>query len=220
MFKLKAAAITVLLCGGATSAMAGSADAMELSLVSGLFRNESYKTNGNDAGNKTTLEAGARLAAPLDGRFFWLAQGSLTLRNYTKGNNAEAPSSSSSLALGGGLRYYFNKLSEHVEPFANLHGEFRDSKDATPESGGYTESDKNGLYYGADFGIRLSLQKEFFVDFEVPLVDSALFATEKATAVTFGPPKVSNTSETKRTELFAKSTGSFNDFKVALGMRF
>ncbi len=220
MHKLSHAVIAAFMTTAAAMSQASPAEATELSLVSGLFRNESYKTNGNDAGSKTTIDLGTRVSAPLDGRIYWLAQGDLSLKNYSKGDNAAAPSSSTGIVLGGGLRYYFLKLAEHVEPYGNLIGEVRSSKDATPESGGYKETEKNGLYYHADFGIRLSLQKEFFVDFEVPLFDSALFATEKSGTTTFGPPKVSTTSETKRTELFAQSAGSLNDFKVALGMRF
>ena len=199
-----------------TSALASP----EVSVLSGAFRNAVYKTNDASSFSMTQFGAGLRYADRIDGPWYWYAEGELGLINYSKSGAPIVPSNTANLGLGGGIRYYFQKLSDRIEPYALASGSFRSEQVATPVSNGYTETDKNGLYYRADFGIRISLQKEFFVDFEVPLFDSALFATEKDTKADFSGAGTKSSSEKQRIELFAKSTGSFNGMNVALGYRF
>ena len=195
--------------------------ASELSLLSGLYRNASYKSGDTNSGSMSDLGLGLRFAQPIQGRLYWFTQGNLDLRGYSKGSAAGAPSNSVNLEAGGGIRYYFDKLSDRVEPYVLAGGLFRTDKVATQNGQGYTEVDKNGLYYHADFGIRFSLQKEFFVDFEVPLFESALFATEKTiNAVYSGNGTTTTSNEKQRFELFAQSTSPFNGMNVALGLRF
>lgn len=195
--------------------------APELSFLSGVFTTTSYKTENKTGNSVSSLGGGLRYADLIEGRFFWFTQGNFELRTYGKGSMPSAPSSSVNLDAGGGVRYYFDKLTDRLEPYGLVSGSFRTERVATPASLGYTEVAKNGLYYGADFGIRISLQREFFVDFELPLFRSALFATEKQSNAVYGDGTTTTTStERQRFELFATSTGAFDGINVALGYRF
>ncbi|MCX6105756.1 MAG: outer membrane beta-barrel protein [Proteobacteria bacterium] len=209
-----------LLAAGLFCASAPGLASPEVSFLSGAFRNAVYKSNDSTSFSTTQFGAGLRYADRIDGPWYWYAEGALELINYSKSAAPIVPSNTANLGLGGGIRYYFEKLSDRVEPYALASGSFRSEQIATPAANGYTETDKNGLYYRADFGIRISLQKEFFVDFEVPLFDSALFATEKDIQADFSGEGTKSSSEKQRIELFAKSTGSFNGMNVALGYRF
>ncbi len=202
--------------------MASAAQAAEVSVISGLYKSEDNKVAGNDAGGKSEISAGGRYSDQLDPKMFWFGQGLLTMRSYDAPSGGEAPSDSTSLSLGGGVRYYFTKLGESVSPFAYALGEYRSNKEASQTGSSFTENEENGLYYGGFFGIRLSLDANFFVDFETPLFDSALFATETSetttTDATTGKPTTSK-DEKKKTELYVASTGALNSMRVALGMR-
>jgi hypothetical protein len=198
-------------------AAATTVQAAEVSLLSGVYKKVDEESDGEDAGGKSEISAGGRYSDQMDARMFWFGQGTLTMRSF----KGDGPSDSTSLRVGGGVRYYFTKLAESISPFAYGLGEFRSDKDARGGTNSYTETEENGLYYGGFFGIRLSLDPSFFVDFETPLFDSALFATEKSETTTVDPTgkKTSTEDETKRTELFVASTGALSSIRVALGMR-
>lgn len=201
-----------------------SAQAAEVSLVSGLYRSEEMQIADVDAGKKTIIDVGGRFSDQLDTNMFWFGQGMLTLKSYEKGDTGPAPSDSTSLSLGGGVRYYFAKLSESISPYGSGIGQYKSTQDGTPTAGGTDESETNGLFYGASFGIRLSLGPDFFVDMETPLFESALFATTKTTHDTapVAPavgPNIKTEDESRKTELYVNTTGAFSTVVVAMGMR-
>lgn len=207
------------------------AAAAEVSMVSGFYRSEATETtdpaSGStvSAGKKSTIDIGGRFADQLDTHMFWFGQGMLTLKSYEKGDVGTAPSDTTSLSLGGGVRYYFGKLSESISPFVYGLGQYKNEQDGevTTVDAGATavaasvETEKNGLFYGAAFGIRLSLGPDFFVDMETPLFESALFATE--TEETTPATGAKQTDETKKTELYANTSGALSSVVIALGMR-
>lgn len=201
--------------------VAESASAAEVSLISGVYRSESDKVAGDDAGGQSEISAGGRFSDQMDSHMFWFGQGQLAMRSYDKGKADDGPSDSTSLSLGGGVRYYFTKLAETVSPFAYGLGEFRSNKTASQTGSDFTENEENGLYYGGYFGIRLSLGTDFFVDFETPLFDSALFGTETSERTSYDATgkKTTSKDEKKKTELYVGSTGALNSMQVALGMR-
>ena len=200
---------------------AGAAQATEVSLLSGVYQSESNTLADKDAGKKSTISVGGRVADQLGGspQLCWFGQGNLTLKSYSKGDYPAAPSDSTGLRIGGGLRYYFGKLSENVSPFVYGLGEYRDDKDASFGATGYTETEESGLYYSGSFGIRLNLAQEYFCDLETPLFDSALFGDKKSVTTDAADKKTSK-DETKSTDLWVNSTGAFSAVQVALGMRF
>lgn len=204
--------------------LSATAQAAEVSLLSGFYRSEDDKVEKASAGGKTEISVGGRFSEPIQGHLFWFGQGDLALRSYRKGDRPAAPGDSTSLTATGGVRWYFNKLSEVISPFAEGYGAFQNDKDATFRGNGFSETEKNGLYYGASFGIRFSLQKEFFVDFSTNLFESALFATEKTEETSVSTANgttttTTTTSEHKKTELYVNSRGFLQLMTVGLGMR-
>jgi hypothetical protein len=210
-----------LLCAGAALA-AAPVNAAELSFVSGLYRAEKDKVGGASAGKKSTIDVGGRFGDQLDQRWAWLAQGLLSLKSYGSGASGESPSDSTSLSAGGGLRYSFTKLGEAITPFALGLAEYRNDKDAEIQANGdFDETETSGLFYGAHAGLRIDLDKDFFLDLETELFESALFATAKTESTTFTTAgKVTTKSETTRTELYANTAGAFDSTLVALGLKF
>lgn len=212
--------LNAALVTAATLGWGSVAQAAELSLVSGFFRTEEREVADADAGKKTTIDVGGRFSEQLDGQLFWFGQGMLTLKSYDKGDVGDAPSDSTSLNAGGGIRYYFAKLSENVSPFAYGVALFKNEKDGSATGVSIEETETNGLFYGAHFGIRLGLGTDFFVDFETQLFESALFAnetTETETVTATGTTK--SQDETKKTELYVNTTGALQSCVIALGMR-
>jgi len=216
--RLTLLAVAPLLLTAAAPALAG-----ELSLVSGFYRSEKSKIDGDDAGKESTIDIGGRFADLFDTRTQWFAQGLLTMKSYDAGKNDKAPSDSTSLALGGGIRYYFNKMAEDVTPFAYGLAQYKNQKDAEQNTTGFSESESNGLFYGAAAGIRLGIDADFFMDLETTLFDSALFATDETETTSVNPANGQTTKvkrETSKTELYLNTSGAFQNVLVALGWRF
>lgn len=192
----------------------------EVSVVSGLYKKESTDNNGQSGGDKSTIQVGGRYSDALSLKLHWYGQADLTLRSYSKNAAGVAPSNASSLNLGGGVRHYFGKISENFATYASAGGSYKSEKIGTFTANTASSLEKNGLYYGAAFGIRLYLGTQFFCDFEAPLFESALFATETETTETSAAgATVTTERETKRTELFATTEGSLNKVVVSLGMK-
>jgi hypothetical protein len=200
--------------------------AAEVSLVSGLYRSSEEKVGGTNQGKETIINAGGRYSDELSTSLFWFGEGALTLKSYTAGPGGNSPSNSTGLTAGGGVRYYFNKLSEAISPFAYGKGLFKNEKNVarTPGNSNYTDTETNGLFYSGHLGVRFSLSPDFFFEVETPLFDSALFATEESETVTFTnaagvTTRTSTKGERNRTELYADTDGAFASMTVVLGMR-
>ncbi len=197
--------------------LAAPARAMELSFLSGLYKSESDKVNGDDAGGKATIELGGRLGGEIDQRFHWFGESNLTLRTYDEGDSGDAPDNSTSLALGGGVRYYFSRFSEFSVPFTAAFARFKTDKNAEQDLTGITETESTGLYYGGRVGIRFGLDQDFFLDLETPLFESALFAQEKTELTT--PAGVKTKFSKSRTDIYLNTTGALSSMVVALGLK-
>jgi hypothetical protein len=219
---------TKILVTLAVGMFASSTMAAELSMLSGLYKTEKSKVSDDDAGGQTAIQVGARYGDKLEAMLEWFAQSQLVLRSYDAPEGGEAPSNSTSIFIGGGVRSYFDPITENTAPFITGWGEYRNDKNAENRaSTTYVESEDSGLFYGSSLGLRMGLNADFFVDFETALFTSALFATEKSETVTTttdattGVETTTKTErETSRTELFADTSGAFQNMLVSLGMRF
>lgn len=192
-----------------------AASALDISMVSGLYRAQKDKLDGTNNGGQTTFDVGGRVSGPIDQHLYWLGEGALTLRSYDAPTGGRAPDDSTSLRAGGGVRYYFSRFSEFSVPYVQGLGNYRNDKNASAD--GSTESETSGLFYGADAGIRFGFDKDFFLDLETPLFDSALFATEKSETTTATGTKTKKSRS--RTELYVNTTGALASVKVALGLK-
>ncbi len=200
--------------------------AAEVSLVSGLYRSSEEKVGGTNQGKETIINAGGRYSDELSTYLFWFGEGALTLKSYTAGPGGNSPSNSTGLTAGGGVRYYFNKLSESISPYGYGKGLFKNEKSVVRTSGNpdYIDTETNGLFYSGHLGIRFSLSPDFFFEVETPLFESALFATEESETVTFTTAagvttRTSTKGERNRTELYADTEGAFASMTVVIGMR-
>jgi hypothetical protein len=212
----QAAALSTLLGAFCSSTV----NAQEISLLSGFYRSEETDNTGTDGGKKSTISLGARYSDHITARLHWFGEGELILRNYGKNAAGVAPSNSSGLIVGGGVRHYFGKLGDHFATYATAGGRYKSEKDGKYVGNSASTTEVNGLYYGAGFGMRLYLGSQFFCDFEVPFFESALFATETVTTETSAGGNVTKTDvETKKTELYISSSGLLSQTIVSLGMK-
>ncbi len=193
----------------------------EVSVLSGLYKKESSDNNGQSGGDKSSIQVGGRYSDALSVQLHWYAQADLTLDSYGENAAGVAPSNATSLNLGGGVRHYFGKIGENFATYARGGGAYKSEKIGSFTANSASSIERNGLYYGAGFGIRLYLGTKFFCDFEAPLFESALFATETEITETSAAAgaTVTNERETKKTELFATSEGSLNKVIVSLGLK-
>lgn len=197
---------------------ASQAMATELSLLTGLFQNSK-----NDPVKENRISLGGRYGEFLadSKNLLWYVDAGLGMVSYS---GRGAPDDGTEITVGGGARLFFDPLGERFRPFVGLGSEFSSSKEYIAGA----DVEASGLYYYADTGIRLMMGNlaEFeasdvsvFIDFEVQLFNSALFATEKSTMT---DPTTGAEVEVKETkfELFASGRGEVNKMTVAFGIIF
>ena len=191
-----------------------AAFAAEVSVVSGVYKDNITKNSGGRIWKETAFGVGGRYSEPLTERYHWYGEGGITIRSY------DGPSNSVSLSIGSGLRLYLDPLTDSIAPYLSAGGEFKNEITAEGVKDIYTESDLNGLFYDARVGLRINLDRDFFLDLEAVLFNSALYGVTKqeVTVVTAG---VSTTTkgEVSRTELFMDSDAQFSDIKIIIGMK-
>lgn len=186
--------------------------AAEVSVVSGLIKNEKSKNKGKDDGGKSTIEVGARYAQPFANNMHWFGQALLALKSYDGPDGGKAPSNSTSIGLTGGVRLYFSEFSQTVQPFLSLSGGYLNDTDASMT----VETQRSGLYYYGHAGFRFDVDQSFFIELESELFESALWATKKEKSV----QDDSIDKETTETDLYVSTLGSLNGTTVGAGYKF
>ncbi|MFK7824948.1 MAG: hypothetical protein AB8G05_12375 [Oligoflexales bacterium] len=193
-----------------------SVSAAEISLVHGLYKQSKVK----DGMSKSDITLGGRYSEQFEEHMYWFGQADLSLKTYSGGS--PTPSNSTNLSLAGGSRYYLDRLSERISPFASGTVSFKSTTDAIQQFGTIQEVSLSGLYYGADVGMRFSLSSDFFLDLSTPLFESALFANEKTTTKIQDPTSgdVTETSQERSVnELYVNTQSAFSSLIVSVGMR-
>jgi len=212
------AILTVLVMVGGTSQ---TTEAAEISVLSGLYKQEKSKTNGDSTGGQSETEIGARYGDDFDQGMIWFGQGRLTLRSYEAAKGGKSPSSSTSLRLGGGLRLYFDAFTQGLTPFVYGLAEYVNDNTASVNGLAYTENETSGLFYEGYAGFRFGLDSVIFLDLEANLFSSALTATTRSETVS--PDGAGGTtttkSETSRTEVYVDTRDPFSSFVVSLGVK-
>jgi hypothetical protein len=203
----------------ALSAVPTLAIAADVSMVSGLYKKSESEFNGNDAGGISTIEVGGRYGDMIDGHLGWFGQALLAMRSYDAPSGVDEPSDSTSLSLGGGVRYIGKRWNESAIPFLWGMGAYRNEKTAEIAGAVYRETETNGLFYSGGVGLRLTVDSNFFVDLETPLFESALFATSKTKTPATPPATGSTEEEETRNELYAKTYAPFSSLVVSLGVK-
>jgi len=193
----------------------------DVSLVSGLFKKESEKKDGINAGSTSTFGAGGRYHDDLGDSYSWYGLGELFIHNYSAPDGRKAPGDAMSMKFGGGMRYYFQPFSTAVVPFGSAGGDVRNVKEVSWTSTGFAETTTNGLYYNGAIGVRAGLDSNIFVEIELPLFDRALFSVAKTVeATTVNGVTSESKSETTSNELWVSSYEGLPATKIAVGYRF
>jgi hypothetical protein len=198
-----AAAALVLMSAGASAA--------ELSLTSLGYQSESKKVAGTKAGSESIITLGARYGELLGDDVHWFGQARIQIVSYDAPSGTPAPSDSTGLRLGGGLRYHVMGFSEGVTPYLLAGGAFVNEESG--EVGSADGEERNGLVYNAAFGFRFNLGADFFAEVETNLFESSLFANRE---VTVGGVK----TEYSSFELYADTHESTTPISVNVGMKF
>lgn len=195
----------------------GSARAAELSLVSGLYKSETVKVEGEDGGGAGRFEIGARYGQELDERYVWYGEGRFSNVSYDAPKGQKGPSDSTGIVAGGGMRVMFKRAE--IEPFLFGGGKFQSVEETTYAGAGWTQIEKSGLYYNAGVGMRWNMDRGFFFDFEVTAFETALFATETMSAYTSSGNSIVETKTSKK-GLYMESWGGVEDTSIGFGMKF
>lgn len=201
--------------------VAHNAFAAEVSLISGLYKKSSTKTDGKNAGSTSTIGAAGRFHDDLGGSLAWYGAAGLLLNSYTAADGRSSPDNGVSLSIGGGVRHYFKPFGTAVVPFGAIGGDIRNGKKVEWTSVGYNETTTNGLYYTGIVGLRAGLDSNFFVELELPLFDSALFSVAKTVQVNESTgTKVETKTEVTQTELWVDTQSAVNKTMFSIGYKF
>ncbi len=198
------------------SLLATSAQSAEVSIIQGVYQSENTKVNGNKALETDVISAGGRYGDFIDVDQAWFAQAGIAIRQYDAPQNA--PDNSNDIAIGGGFRQYFERISETMIPYGVVGGEFRSTEEVEAGTNSFVTVERSGLFYNAGIGMRLGFGTDFFVDFEVPFFESALMGTE--TRKTTDAQGNETKTETSSLDLYIDTDGVFNEIEVAFGMKF
>lgn len=191
----------------------------DLSLISGIYKSEDVD-NGVES---SELSVGGRYVMNQNPDYYDLAfyaQGSMAIKSYSGTNS---PSNSTDITLEGGARYYFRPITETLIPYGSAGIGLMNKTVVTDSDSTKTETrEYNGIIYNASFGLHLTLDDNFFIEFETQLFQSNLFMNEKEEQITTvnGNTTTTKTDERSKTELFGDTQGAFNSTTIGFGMVF
>lgn len=189
------------------------ANSAELSFLHGGFQREKIE----NIYTKTSIGLGARYAMQFSDRMYWYGEGSAEMTSFS---GPLAPDDHTALKAGGGVRYYFDRLSERFVPYAAGLA-YLGSEEMTTYSENSVQSIRSmGLFYGAAFGLRWSLTEKFFLDLESKLFTSALFEKQEVKVNSrVGNVVTKSSLNNNKTNLYASSFGDLSNIVLAIGAR-
>ncbi len=186
---------------------------VELSLMSGLYKSESNKNDGKNAGGSSTIQLGSRLGDTISGsKMHWFGEAGLISRSYTAAEGAKAPDGSTGIELGGGVQYFFESFSDKISPYLAGGVKLINDKDASALT---SETETTGLLYRGLIGLKLKFDRAVFVMLETQLFESALFETEKTKTLA-----TDTKTEKSKTELYVEGAGNLGATMVGVGFVF
>lgn len=183
-------------------------------MIEGGIRHERYK----DTYDLSQFSAGVRYSDRFDHRAYWFADAAVSIKSYS---GELSPGDSTCLKLGGGSRYYFDRLSEKFAPYGSAALYFQNTDQTRPVSSVQIENLRSfGINYDAIFGIRMSLSEDFFLDLESPIFAGELFKkNQRKNIVKSYLSIVKNESEDSANELFFRSFQDQQTIKLSFGIR-
>lgn len=206
----------VLTAAFSLSILAQSAAAMDLSLISGVFKQEKIKTDGEKSGGTNTVQVGARVGDRFTAHQGWYGEGSLAVKQFEGGQDTPAPDNYTGLSLAGGYRMYLMEFTKQITPYVGIGGAYETDKQVRYTSASTIETTTGGVFYRGFLGLRFDIDRDFFFELENYLFDSALFAVDKEETKT---KDGSSKTERTRVELFATSSSQLFTTLVSFGFK-
>jgi hypothetical protein len=194
--------------------------AADATLVSGFYQKSSDKINSQTKGSTSTLSLGGRFSDDLTTSTSWLGETSIKMRGYTAASGRVSPDNGVGLMVGGGMRTYFAPFTTGVVPYLSGTATLISDKSSKWTESGYRQTTISGLYYGANAGIRAALGGSFFVELDLPIFNSPMFAVTKTeTFVQTGADVTSSNEESTETALYIDSVANLMDVNLGIGMK-
>ncbi len=213
---LKQLVLATVACFGVSN----GAYAADITLVSGFYQKSSDKIDGKTKGSTSVFGAGGRFSDDLNTDMAWIGQADLKMKSYTASAGIPSPDNGLGMEVGGGVRNYFKPFATAIVPYVSGIVVISTNGDVLWTKEGYIQTSTSGLYYGANAGIRAGLGGDFFIELELPLFTSPLFAVTKAETVKqVGDSTTTTKEESTDTALYVSSTGHLTDARLGIGMK-
>ncbi len=197
-----------------------SALAADVTLLSGFYQRSSPKIEGKNTGSTSTISLGGRYTDDLTTDMAWIGGAEIALRSYSGSGGTPTPDNSVGMVLRGGARHYFKPFADAIVPYVSGIASLVNTKTAVWVTDGYNQTTTSGLYYGGNAGIRTGLGGDFFVEVEIPLFESPLFAvTETESVRKVGNDTVTTKQESTDTALFVDTSAPITEIRLGLGMK-
>ena len=194
--------------------------AADVTLVSGFYQKSSEKIDGKTKGSTSVFGAGGRFSDDMNTEMAWIGQGDLKMKSYTASAGIPSPDNALGMEIGGGVRYYFMPFATAVVPYVSGIASVLSHKDVEWTTDGYVQTSTSGLKYGANAGIRAGLGGDVFIELEIPVFTSPLFAVTKVETVEqVGDQTTTTKEESTDTALYVSSVGRITDATLGIGMK-
>jgi hypothetical protein len=201
-------------------AISTGAFAADITLVSGFYKKSSEKIDGKTKGSTSEFGAGGRFSDDLNTDMAWIGLADLRMKSYTASAGIPSPDNALGMEVGGGVRNYFKPFATAVVPYVSGIVWVKSDKQVAWKTDGYVQTSTSGLYYGANAGIRAGLGGDIFIELELPLFTSPLFAVSKVETVKqVDTTTTSSKDESTDTSLYVSSVGHITDAKLGIGMK-
>lgn len=199
--------------------------AAEISFFSGGLKSTKDE-QGTAEVKSQEISFGLTYEEAMGGNLAWFASAEMGTVSYSGDSDLD---DATNFALGGGVKHYFDKISDTFVPYLSAYGRFVSNKEPVVAN---TEKEETGIYYGINTGLKMYLGglSEFQMDdlisflyIDLNLMESALSASEKETTTTRDPTSGEvrkNEEERSRTELYIDTANAFTEIKVGFGLKF
>lgn len=195
--------------------------AADISVVSGFYRKSNEKIDSKTMGSKSTVNLGGRYSDELTETIAWVGEVEIKARSYTGAAGKITPDDGIGLFAGAGSRKYFTPFAKGVVPYVTGMARVVSDKSAAWTSSGYVQTSTSAVLYGANAGVRVAFDERFFVEIDLPIFESPLFAVTKVETFVQADQVVTSTStESSESAFFIDSTANVTDARLGLGMKF
>lgn len=164
--------------------------------------------------NQSNFYIGGRYGQQFASNMFWFTES--TLNNENNNSLTSTPSNNTSFSLGGGLRYYFDRFNSRIAPYSNVYSQLISKKQLIKRANQTVLAKLNAIYIAAGWGLRISLNKKFFVDVEGLIFQHPVFGVHNEKSIS-----EANLEESRKFVLLSTEDAgqAINSLTLAFGLR-